>query len=61
MTTIHTTSMARWDEQEWDGARPDNVIVRIKCADGTSVYAWSPDGWGAYYYETLNEARANHG
>ena len=60
MSTIHVISMKSWDAKEWDGKRPSEVAVRIKCEDGSSVYAWSPDGYGAYYYDTLAEVRDNH-
>ncbi len=67
MTKILVMSSKRWDELEWDGNRPSEVIVRLtpawKDAQGVEreSYAWSPDGYGAYYYDTKEEAVANHG
>lgn len=66
MTKIIAMSQKRWDALEWDGKRPSDVIVRLTPAwkDVNGVeregYAWSPDGYGAYYYDSLEEARDNH-
>jgi hypothetical protein len=32
----------------------------IKHEGGTMHYAWSPDGVGVYWYDTLNELLENH-
>jgi hypothetical protein len=66
MSKTITMNVHRWDKLEWDGKRPSEVIVRLTPVwiDANGVeragYAWSPDGYGAYYYDSLDEARANH-
>lgn len=53
-------SEKRWDELEWDENRPVEVPVEIHYSSGRIGYAWSPDGRGACYYETLEELQAQH-
>jgi hypothetical protein len=55
-------SYERWDEAELTASRPSECAVHvIDPHTGQGVFAWSPYGEGAYYYDTLADLRAEHG
>lgn len=50
-----------WEKMSWDAKRPTDVAVRLVDSNNkTYCYAWSPDGEGAFYYETLAELQSEH-
>ena len=50
-----------WEEMGDKNQRPAGVAVAVKHKDGSSIFAWSPDGRGAYYYDTYAELAYEHG
>ena len=45
-----------WDSLEWDGKRPAHIAVRL----ASNLWAVSPDGYGAYYFDSLEELTDNY-
>jgi hypothetical protein len=45
------------------GGRPVEQATELRNESNGKVvgYAWSPDGFGAYYYDTLDELLEQHG
>ena len=56
-----TVEIRAWDALEDGGRRPCEVAVKIIYPNGGVLFAYSPDGWGAVYYDTLADLEANHG
>ena len=54
-------STARWDELQWEGNRPDLKEIALVQNGKVVGYAVSPDGYGAYYFDTLEELRESFG
>jgi len=50
-----------WDALEDGERRPTDVAVRVRFPNGAVLFAYSPDGYGAFYYDTLAELETNHG
>jgi regulator of RNase E activity RraB len=50
MTQIRVIDPQKWDELGNEGKRPAHKAVKVG-----EAYSVSPDGWGAYFYETLEE------
>ena len=50
-------SETTWDSLEWDGKRPTDIAVRLH----SNLWAVSPDGYGAYYFDSLEELLNNYG
>lgn len=53
MPSIGKLTWDRWEELAWADNRPVCVPVVITHKDKVTTYAVSPDGIGAYYYDTL--------
>ncbi len=49
-----------WDDLADRFRRPCEVPVEVNFPNGNVLYAWSPDGRGAFYYDTLAELEQNH-
>jgi hypothetical protein len=51
----------KFDDDEW---RSRSLVAcrvyRVVMRDGSVQYAWSPDGVGCYWYDTLAELREQH-
>ena len=43
-----------------ENRQQSHVIYVIKYPDGDKNYAWSDDGEGFFYYDTLKELQNNH-
>ena len=56
-----TMSDKTWDALEDGERRPTDVAVRVRFPNGAVLFAYSPDGYGAFYYDTLAELETNHG
>jgi hypothetical protein len=50
VATARIVDPNRWELLGNQGKRPAHIAVQVN-----DYYAVSPDGWGAYYYDTLEE------
>jgi len=56
-----TMASRTWDALEDGERRPCEVAVKIIYPNGAVLFAYSPDGYGAFYYDTLADLKTNHG
>jgi len=56
-----TESTFEWVRYESSKGLTSETVYAVGYPNGRSVYAWSPDGEGCYFYDTLEELRAEHG
>lgn len=66
MATETKTPIIQIDEDLFDERKEDNRLTPGRgyalIRDGeVCMYAYTPDAVGAYYYDTLEEFRENHG
>lgn len=60
---INFMTEKRFEERKATESLPANEILKVVDVDGKNgqtFYAWSPDGIGCFYYDTLEELRAEH-
>jgi len=59
---MHTTKI---DEDDFEAMRDTDLqpeaVYEVLHEDGTTLYAWSPDGVGCYWYDSLEELLDQHG
>lgn len=60
MNRMKVMTLTQWDAIP-EGKRPIDTPVKLIDQQGCHVqWAWSPDGFGAYYYETMFDLRQEH-
>lgn len=60
---INFMTETRFEERKAAENLPANEILKVvdvNGKNGQTFYAWSPDGIGCFYYDTLEELRAEH-